>query len=102
MDVIGRAEQEKSETYDIAGSLCENNDKFAVQRDLPLIHEGDLLAIHDTGAHGHAMGFQYNGRLRPKELLLRTDGSVELIRRAETNEDYFQTLSFDENVLPAK
>ncbi len=102
IDVIGRGDQEKSETYDIAGSLCENNDKFAVQRDLPTIHEGDLLAIHDTGAHGHAMGFQYNGRLRPKELLLRTDGSVELIRRAETNEDYFQTLNFDENVLPAQ
>jgi diaminopimelate decarboxylase len=102
VDVIGKSDQTKSETYDIAGSLCENNDKFAVQRDMPLIHEGDLLVIHDTGAHGHAMGFQYNGRLRPKELLLRTDGSVELIRRAETNEDYFQTLTFDENVLAAK
>ncbi len=102
VDVIGKSDRTKSETYDIAGSLCENNDKFAVQRDLPPIHEGDLLVIHDTGAHGHAMGFQYNGRLRPKELLLRTDGSVELIRRAETNEDYFQTLSFEENVLPAK
>jgi diaminopimelate decarboxylase len=102
VDVIGKIGQEKSKTYDIAGSLCENNDKFAVQRDMPPIHEGDLLAIHDTGAHGHAMGFQYNARLRPKELLLRADGSVELIRRAETNEDYFQTLTFDEDVLPAK
>jgi len=102
VDVIGKSDQKKSETYDIAGSLCENNDKFAVQREMPPIHEGDLLAIHDTGAHGHAMGFQYNGRLRPKELLLRTDGSVELIRRAETNEDYFQTLNFEKDVLPQK
>ena len=102
VDVIGKSDQEKSETYDIAGSLCENNDKFAVQRKMPPINEGDLLAIHDTGAHGHAMGFQYNARLRPKELLLRTDGSVELIRRAETNADYFQTLTFEEDVLAAK
>ncbi len=102
VDVIGKVNQEKSETYDIAGSLCENNDKFAVQREMPPIEEGDLLAIHDTGAHGHAMGFQYNARLRPKELLLRTDGRVELIRRAETNDDYFQTLTFDEDILPAK
>ena len=102
VDVIGKSDQEKSETYDIAGSLCENNDKFAVQRKMPPINEGDLLAIHDTGAHGHAMGFQYNARLRPKELLLRTDGSVELIRRAETNSDYFQTLTFEEDVLPGK
>jgi diaminopimelate decarboxylase len=102
IDVIGKTDQAKSEVYDIAGSLCENNDKFAVQRSLPPIQEGDLLAIHDSGAHGHAMGFQYNGRLRPKELLLRTDGSVELIRRAETNEDYFQTLDYTNDILPAK
>ena len=101
VDVIGKTDQENSEVYDIAGSLCENNDKFAIQRSLPPVHEGDLLAIHDTGAHGHAMGFQYNGRLRPKELLLRTDGSIELIRRAETNEDYFQTLDFKEDIFPA-
>ena len=101
VDVIGKTDQENSEVYDIAGSLCENNDKFAIQRSLPPVHEGDLLAIHDTGAHGHAMGFQYNGRLRPKELLLRTDGSIELIRRAETNEDYFQTLDFKEDNFPA-
>jgi diaminopimelate decarboxylase len=102
IDVIGKTDQDKSETYDIVGSLCENNDKFAVQRKMPPIHEGDLLAIHDTGAHGYAMGFQYNGRLRPKELLLRADGSVELIRRAETNEDYFQTLNFRaDTFLPA-
>jgi diaminopimelate decarboxylase len=102
VDVIGKTDQVKSETYDIAGSLCENNDKFAVQRNMPPIDEGDLLAIHDTGAHGHAMGFQYNARLRPKELLLRIDGSVELIRRAETNADYFQTLTFEEDIVPAK
>ena len=102
IDVIGKADQAKTEIYDIAGSLCENNDKFAIQRNLPPIQEGDLLAIHDSGAHGHAMGFQYNGRLRPKELLLRTDGSVELIRRAETNEDYFQTLHFTSDIFPAK
>ncbi len=95
IDVIGKTGQEASETYDIVGSLCENNDKFAVQRQLPAIEDGDLLAIHDTGAHGHAMGFQYNGRLRPKELLLRTDGTVELIRREERNEDYFATLDFE-------
>jgi len=87
------------ETVDVVGSLCENNDKFAVQRDLPPIGEGDLLCIHDTGAHGWAMGFNYNGKLRPKELLLRSDGTVELIRREETLEDYFATLDFQLDVL---
>jgi diaminopimelate decarboxylase len=78
------------------GSLCENNDKFAIQRPLPRLREGDLLLIHDTGAHSLAMGFNYNGRLRPQELLLRSDGSVELIRRAEeVQRDYFATLRFD-------
>jgi len=94
IDVVGKTDAAKTEVYDVVGSLCENNDKFAVQRELPPIDEGDLLAIHDTGAHGHAMGFQYNGRLRPQELLLRTDGRVELIRRAETVEDYFATQNF--------
>jgi diaminopimelate decarboxylase len=93
IDVVG-SESRSAEVIDLVGSLCENNDKFAVQRELPQIEEGDLLIIHDTGAHGHAMGFQYNGRLRPKELLLRSDGSVELIRRAETNDDYFATMNF--------
>ncbi len=93
IDVVGSASR-SAEVIDLVGSLCENNDKFAVQRELPQIEEGDLLIIHDTGAHGHAMGFQYNGRLRPKELLLRIDGSVELIRRAETNDDYFATMDF--------
>ena len=83
------------EKVDVVGALCENIDKFAVQRELPPTVEGDILVIHDTGAHGHAMGFNYNGHLRPKELLLREDSSVELIRRAETMEDYFSTLKFE-------
>ncbi len=92
--VLGKEEAPAESVVDVVGSLCENNDKFAVQRSLPRIDEGDLVLIHDTGAHGHAMGFNYNGRLRPKELLLRRDGSVELIRRAETIEDHFATLQF--------
>ncbi len=102
IDVVGKEDAPKNKTYDVVGSLCENNDKFAVQRQLPEIEEGDLLAFHDTGAHGHAMGFQYNGRLRPKELLLRTDSSVELIRREETLEDYFATQNFVEDVFTSK
>jgi diaminopimelate decarboxylase len=84
---------------DVVGSLCENNDKFAIQRHLPAIDEGDLLVIHDTGAHGQSMGFNYNGQLRPKELLLGGDGSVHLIRRAETLDDYFATLNFEPDSL---
>lgn len=99
IDVLGKSGEE--EVVDVAGSLCENNDKFAVQRPLPRIEDGDLLYIHDTGAHGHAMGFNYNGKVRPKELLLRSDGSVELIRREETLDDLFATLNFDVDVLPA-
>jgi diaminopimelate decarboxylase len=87
--------QARTQTVDVVGSLCENNDKFAVQRTLPVTEEGDLIVIHDTGAHGHAMGFNYNGNLRPKELLLRTDGTIELIRREERLEDYFATLEFE-------
>ncbi|MDO4558033.1 MAG: diaminopimelate decarboxylase [Planctomycetia bacterium] len=82
-------------TYDVTGSLCENNDKFAIDRKLPELEPGDLLVIHDTGAHGHAMGFQYNGKLRSAELLLRCDGTILPIRRAETVEDYFATLDSD-------
>lgn len=93
MHVHGK-DAEPTETVDVVGSLCENNDKFAVQRDLPHVEPGDLLVIHDTGAHGHAMGFNYNGRLRPQELLLCVDGSVKRIRRAETVEDHFATLNF--------
>lgn len=99
IDVLGKNGKEILETVDVVGSLCENNDKFAIQRPLPPIVDGDLLIIHDTGAHGHAMGFNYNGKLRPQELLLREDGRVELIRRAETNDDYFATLNFSENVF---
>jgi diaminopimelate decarboxylase len=79
---------------DVTGSLCENSDKFAIDRSLPKIDPGDLVVIHDTGAHGYAMGFNYNGKLRSAELLLRENGSVELIRRAETIEDYFATMQF--------
>ncbi|MCF6265441.1 MAG: diaminopimelate decarboxylase [Desulfuromusa sp.] len=103
IDVVGKENVAKDHIYDVSGSLCENNDKFAVQRELPKIDEGDILVIHDTGAHGHAMGFQYNAKLRPKELLLRADGSVELIRREETLDDYFATLNFTEDhFLPAQ
>jgi diaminopimelate decarboxylase len=94
IDVLGKAAGNGDLPVDIVGSLCENNDKFAIQRPLPKVVDGDLLVIHDTGAHGHAMGFNYNGKLRPQELLLRGDGKVELIRRAETVEDYFATLRF--------
>lgn len=83
----------------VTGSLCEGIDRFAVLRDLPEIVEGDTVVIHDTGAHGHAMGFNYNGRLRHKELMLRQDGSVELIRRNQTYEDYIATLNFEPDVL---
>lgn len=90
--VMGKEEMPCDHIYDITGSLCENNDKFAVDRKLPEIEIGDLLVIHDTGAHGFAMGYSYNGKLKSAELLLREDGSVKLIRRAETPEDYFATL----------
>ncbi|ODS38576.1 MAG: diaminopimelate decarboxylase [Candidatus Altiarchaeales archaeon WOR_SM1_79] len=92
--VLGKENQPKDRVYDVTGSLCENNDKFAIQRKLPKIEPGDILVIHDTGAHGHAMGFQYNGKLRSAELLLRPNGCVKQIRRAETVEDYFATLDF--------
>ena len=82
--------------YDVTGSLCENNDKFAIDRELPEVFVGDILVIHDTGAHGHAMGFNYNGKLRSAEYLLREDGSLVMIRRAETVDDYFGTLDFKE------
>lgn len=99
IDVLSKNGTTSLETVDVVGSLCENNDKFAIQRDLPPIADGDILVIHDTGAHGHSMGFNYNGKLRPQELLLREDGSISLIRRAETNDDYFATLEFAENTL---
>jgi len=102
IDVPGKDLHTETEVVDVVGSLCENNDKFAIQRTLPKIKDGDILVIQDTGAHGHAMGFNYNGKLRPKELLLRTDGSVELIRRAETPEDYFATLQFETDLFSPK
>ncbi|SBV95557.1 Protein TabA [uncultured Eubacteriales bacterium] len=92
--VMGKETAPHDHKYDVTGSLCENNDKFAVDRMLPEIERGDLLVIHDTGAHGFAMGYNYNGRLRSAELLLREDGSVEQIRRAETPEDYFATVKW--------
>jgi diaminopimelate decarboxylase len=92
--VIGKERAPSDHVYDVTGSLCENNDKFAIQRKLPAIEVGDVVVIHDTGAHGHAMGFNYNGKLRSAELLLKSDGTVQKIRRAETIEDYFATLEF--------
>ena len=92
--VMGKQDQNHNQLYDVTGSLCENNDKFAIDRKLPPVEVGDILVIHDSGAHGHAMGFNYNGKLRSAELLLKPDGKVEQIRRAETVEDYFQTLDF--------
>lgn len=92
--VIGKENAPLDHIYDVTGSLCENNDKFAIDRALPKIDIGDIIVIHDAGAHGHAMGFNYNGKLRSAELLLKEDGSVKLIRRAETIEDYFATMLF--------
>ena len=89
--VMGKEDWDCDHKYDVVGALCENCDKFAVDRMLPRIDKGDLLVIHDTGAHGHAMGYQYNGRLRSAEVLLCEDGSSRLIRRAETPDDYFAT-----------
>ncbi len=90
--VLGKENAPLDHVYDVTGSLCENNDKFAIERSLPEIEKGDYLFIHDTGAHGYAMGYNYNGKLKSAELLLKQDGSVELIRRAETPKDYFATL----------
>ena len=90
--VLGKEDAILDHVYDVTGGLCENNDKFAVERSLPAIEIGDILAIHDTGAHGHSMGYNYNGKLRSAEVLLRPDGSFRLIRRAERPEDYFATL----------
>lgn len=95
--VLGKEDAPCTETYDVVGSLCENNDKFAIDRKLPKIDKGDYLVIHDTGAHGFAMGYSYNGKLKSAELLLQTDGSVKMIRRAEKPADYFATFDcFDE------
>jgi diaminopimelate decarboxylase len=93
--VIGKETARRAVMYDVTGSLCENNDKFAIDRLLPELEPGDVVVIHDAGAHGHAMGFNYNGKLRSAELLLREDGAVQRIRRAETVEDHFATLDFE-------
>lgn len=94
--VMGKENESHNQLYDVTGSLCENNDKFAINRLLPNnVIPGDIVVIHDTGAHGHAMGFQYNGKLRSAELLYRTDKSVKEIRRAETMDDYYATIDFD-------
>ncbi len=92
--VLGKEDAPEDHIYDITGSLCENNDKFAVDRMLPKIDIGDLLVIHDAGAHGFSMGYNYNGKLKSAELLLKPDGEVEMIRRAETPKDYFATFDF--------
>lgn len=94
ISVLSNEENPSKFMYDVTGSLCENNDKFAINRVLPKMVPGDLVVIHDTGAHGHAMGFNYNGKLRSAELLRRENGEVVVIRRAETLEDYFATLNF--------
>ncbi len=99
ISVPGKEDASTKIMYDVTGSLCENNDKFAINRVLPKLVPGDIVVIHDAGAHGHSMGFNYNGKLRSAELLLREDGEVMQIRRAETVEDYFATLDF--NALPS-
>lgn len=100
ISVPGKEELPLDRVYDVTGSLCENNDKFAIDRPLPALEEGDLVVIHDAGAHGYAMGFNYNGKLRSAEVLLREDGSFQLIRRAETIDDYFATLRFQGSPTP--
>ena len=89
--VLGKEDAPCDHKYDVTGSLCENNDKFAIDRMLPEVDMGDYLVIHDTGAHGFSMGYNYNGKLKSAELLLKEDGSVQMIRRAETPKDYFAT-----------
>ena len=89
--VLGKENEPCNVKYDVTGSLCENNDKFAIDRMLPEIEIGDIIYIHDAGAHGFSMGYNYNGKLKSAELLLKSDGSVQLIRRAETPKDYFAT-----------
>jgi diaminopimelate decarboxylase len=92
--VAGKENEPLTQVYDVAGGLCENNDKFAIQRELPRVEIGDILIIHDTGAHGYAMGYNYNGKLKSAEILLCENGDFKLIRRAETPADYFKTFDF--------
>ena len=98
--VLGKENEPCDHMYDVTGSLCENNDKFAIDRMLPKIDIGDYLVIHDTGAHGFSMGYNYNGKLKSAELLLKEDGSVQMIRRAETPQDYFRTFDFSDIIKP--
>ena len=92
--VLGKEDAPLDHVYDVVGGLCENNDKFAIERSLPQIDVGDIVAIHDTGAHGFSMGYNYNGKLRSAEVLLHPDGTFQMIRRAETPADYFATFDF--------
>ena len=94
--VLGKEDAILDHVYDVTGGLCENNDKFAIERSLPAIERGDIVVIHDTGAHCHSMGYNYNGKLRSAEVLLYEDGTFQLIRRAETPMDYFATLDCTE------
>ena len=94
--VLGKEDAILDHVYDVIGGLCENNDKFAIERSLPQINVGDIVVIHDTGAHGYSMGYNYNGKLRSAEVLLKEDGSFQLIRRAEIPMDYFATLDMTE------
>lgn len=95
ISVLDKEEQKVSQTSDVVGSLCENNDKFAIDRKLPQLNIGDIVCIHDVGAHGHAMGFNYNGKLRSAEVLVRESGDVKLMRRSQTLDDYYSTLIWD-------
>ena len=94
LTVLGKEDEPHNHIYDVTGSLCENNDKFAIDRQLPFIEIGDIVVLHDTGAHGYAMGFNYNGKLRSAEILWSADGQAKMIRRAETIDDYMATLDF--------
>ncbi|MBQ0005246.1 MAG: diaminopimelate decarboxylase [Clostridiales bacterium] len=101
MTVLGKEDEAVAGTFDVVGSLCENNDKFAVDRELPEIELGDYIVIHDAGAHGHSMGYTYNGKLRPAEFMKR-DGALKMIRRAQTMDDYFRVLDCDEEFMEAR
>jgi len=92
ISVLGKENAPATKTYDVVGSLCENNDKFAIDRQLPEIEMGDILVLQDAGAHGHTMGFNYNGKLRSAEFLMQSDNTFKMIRRAETYEDLFRTI----------
>lgn len=100
--VVGKENEPSAGVFDVVGSLCENNDKFAIDRSLPSVDKGDVLVIHDGGAHGHSMGYTYNGKLRPAEYMLKKDGTLSMIRRAQSLDDYFATLDCDETFTQAR